>query len=168
MIAMIEPMVKEMREEAGITRRVLERIPGDKLAWRPHARSMTLGQLGLHIANVPGGLTRIIALEEFSPDLANFNPPDAKSKEEICAVFEQSVRDAENFLCGMSEETASGSWCLKVGGKEALRRPRVEVVRAIMMNHLYHHRGQLSVYLRLLEVPVPVIYGRSADENPFA
>jgi uncharacterized damage-inducible protein DinB len=167
MIPMLEPILTEIREEAVITKRVLDRVPADKLSWRPHPKSMSLGQLALHIASVPGGLAKIVPLEEFEANPANFEPPAPKNLEEIHAAFEQSVRAAEECLNGMSEQAARGDWRLYVKGKHVFTKPRVGVVRSIMMNHLYHHRGQLSVYLRLLEVPVPVIYGRSADENPF-
>lgn len=167
MIPMLEPMMSEIREEAIITKRVLDRVPADKLSWRPHPKSMSLGQLALHIASVPSSLSRIVTLEEFEANPANFDPPAPKDIEEVHAAFEQGVRAAEDCLNCMSEQAARGNWRLSVKGKQVLTKPRVGVVRSIMMNHLYHHRGQLSVYLRLLEVPVPVIYGRSADENPF-
>jgi uncharacterized damage-inducible protein DinB len=166
MIPMLEPMVNEIREEAAITRRVLERVTADKLSWKPHEKSMSLGQLAFHIAVIPG-LVRIIQLDEFDVAQANFNPPTPKDLKEIQTALEESVRQAEEFLCGMSEQAALGSWRLMVNGKQAFSTPRVGVIRSIMLNHWYHHRGQLSVYLRLLDIPVPVIYGRSADENPF-
>ena len=168
MTEMTEPMLNEFREETAITRRVLDRVPADKLSWRPHPKSMSLGQLALHVASIPGALSKIAQLEEFDAAKASFDPPAPGSMKEIHAALDQSVRSAEECLCGMSEEAAQGNWRLTFGGKEVFTKPRVGVLRSIMLNHWYHHRGQLSVYLRLLEVPVPVIYGRSADENPFA
>src|SRR6266567_4631868 len=164
----MEPVLKEFREESAVTKRVLDRVPADQLTWKPHRKSMSLGQLALHIATVPGALTRITQLEEFDAAQANFTPPEAKTVEEIQAAFGESMRAADEYLTGMTEQKARGNWRLTVNGKEAFSRPRAEVIRSIMLNHWYHHRGQLSVYLRLLDVPVPVIYGRSADENPFA
>lgn len=163
----LELMREEIREEAAITKRVLDRVPGDKLAWKPHSKSMSLGQLALHIANIPGNLTRITTQDQFDVAQANFNPPAPTSLGEIQSALEQSVKTAEEFLGGLSEQAAQGSFRLMSNGKQVSSRPRVSVVRSIMLNHWYHHRGQLSVYLRMLEVPVPVIYGRSADENPF-
>jgi uncharacterized damage-inducible protein DinB len=160
-------MLKEFREEVAITKRVLDRVPPDKLSWKPHPKSMSLGALALHIATVPGALARISQLDEFDAAQANFNPPEPKNLEEINAALDESVRAAEECVGGMSDEKARGNWRLLVNGKQAFSRPRVEVLRSIMLNHWYHHRGQLSVYLRMLDVPVPVIYGRSADENPF-
>ncbi len=167
MIQMLEPMMSEFREEAATTRRVLERVPGDKLSWRPHRKSMALGQLAIHIANVPASVARIAQLDEFDVATANFEPPMPASREEILSTFEQSVRTAEDFLNGLTEKTAKGDWRLVAKGQQIVTKPRMSILRSIMLNHWYHHRGQLSVYLRLLDVPVPVIYGRSADESPF-
>jgi uncharacterized damage-inducible protein DinB len=160
-------MLSELREEAAITKRILGRVPADKLSWRPHARSMSLGQLALHLANIPGGLTKLTQLDEFDASQANFNPQDPKDLGEIHAALEQSVRTAEECLGSMTENFASAPWRLMLQDKELFSKPRIGVLRTIMLNHWYHHRGQLAVYLRLLDVPVPVIYGRSADENPF-
>ncbi len=163
----LEPTLEEFREEAATTRRILERVPADKLTWKPHPKSMSLGQLALHIAGIPGGLTKLLQMEEFDTAHANFNPPQPKNVEEIHAAHDQSVRAAEDFLAGMSDESAMANWRLLAQGKQISSQPRIVVLRSIMLNHWYHHRGQLSVYLRLLDVPVPVIYGPSADENPF-
>jgi uncharacterized damage-inducible protein DinB len=168
MTSMLEPMLNEIRQEAVITRRVLERVPDDKLSWKPHQKSMSLGQLALHIATIPGALAKLVQLDEFDAARADFDPPAPNDLKEIHAALDESVRAAEECLSGMSEQAARGNWRLTVNGTEAFSQPRVGVVRSIMLNHWYHHRGQLSVYLRLLDVPVPVIYGRSADENPFA
>lgn len=167
MTRMVDPMLNEFREEAATTRRVLERVPADKLTWKPHRKSMSLGQLALHIASVPGSLARISQLDEFDVAQANFDPPAPKDVEQIHAALQESIRAAEECLSSMSEQKAMGNWRLMTNGKQIFNRPRVEVIRSIMLNHWYHHRGQLSVYLRMLDVPVPVIYGRSADENPF-
>ena len=163
---MLEPMLSEFREEAKITRRVLDRVPADKLVWRPHPKSMSLGQLALHIASIPGRTSKLAQLEEFDASQAAFDPSAAADLKEIRAAFDHSVRSAEECLGSMTDEAAVGNWRLTFRGKEVFTQPRAGVLRSVMLNHWYHHRGQLSVYLRLLEV-VPVIYGRSADENPF-
>jgi uncharacterized damage-inducible protein DinB len=168
MIPMLEPMLSEFREEAAITRRVLDRVPADQLSWKPHQKSMSLGQLAIHVANIPGSLARLMQVEEFDASTANFVPVPPNNIEEVRAAFEQSIQAAEDYLQTVSEQTALGPWRLTVSGKQVFSKPRVAVMRSVMLNHWYHHRGQLSVYLRLLDVPVPVIYGRSADENPFA
>jgi uncharacterized damage-inducible protein DinB len=168
MIQMLGPMLSEIREEAVTTKRVLERVPAEKLSWKPHPKSMSLGQLALHVASIPGNLAKLAQLEEFDASEASFEPPVPNDLKEIHAALDQSVWSAEACLSGMSEQAALGTWRLTLRGRELFTKPRVGLLRSIMLNHWYHHRGQLSVYLRLLDVPVPVIYGRSADENPFA
>lgn len=161
-------MLEEFREEAAITKRSLDRVPADKLGWKPHPKSMALGQLAWHVATIPGGIARIAQQDSFDVLSGSFVPPQPKSLEEVLTAYQQSVRDAEKFLTGLTEEQARGSWRLMRGDRQIFQQPRAAVLRTIMFNHWYHHRGQLSVYLRLLDVPVPVIYGRSADEDPFA
>jgi uncharacterized damage-inducible protein DinB len=167
MIKMLEPMSGEIEQEAAITRRVLERVPADKLTWKPHPRSMSLGQLAMHVATIPGGISKLAQVDDFELNPANFNPPIPKNHEEILEALDASVQAAQDYLGGVSEPAALGTWRLTAKGREVMCMPRVGLLRSIMLNHWYHHRGQLSVYLRLLEVPVPVIYGPSADENPF-
>ena len=164
---MLEPMINELRQEAATTRRVLERVPGDKLSWKPHQKSMSLGQLALHVASIPSQVAGLAQLQEFDASQANFDPPEAKSVEEVLAALDMSLRTAEDYIASLDDKTATANWRLTSRGKEVFTMPRAELLRTIMLNHWYHHRGQLSVYLRLLEAPVPAIYGRSADENPF-
>lgn len=164
-----EPMLNEFRQEAAITRRVLERIPADKLTWKPHPKSMSLGQLAIHIAGIPGRLGYMVTQQDhLEVDPKAFTPTPPKDLKEIHDTFEQSCKDAEGYLQGLSNEAAMAGWALMVGGNPAFTLPRIAVLRSIMLNHWYHHRGQLSVYLRLLDVPLPIIYGRSADKSPFS
>jgi uncharacterized damage-inducible protein DinB len=166
---MFEPLLNEFQVEAACTRRVLERIPADKLSWRPHPRSMSLGQLAQHIAGVPGRFSEVIVKDHHEADPQNFaNFPSPENLGALLATFDQGVRAGEDFLAGLTEAAALQDWTLMLGGKPIFTKPRMAVIRMIMLNHWYHHRGQLSVYLRLLDVPVPSIYGPSADENPFA
>jgi uncharacterized damage-inducible protein DinB len=166
MVAIVEPILLEFREEVPAVRRILERVPEDKLSWRPHPKSKSLGELALHVANLPGLAAKIATMDEFSP--GSGPPTQVTSVEQIRTAFENSVRNGEDALQNMTEETALGSWRLVFNGKEIMRKPRIAALRTNVLNHLYHHRGQLSVYLRLLDVPVPVVYGPTADENPFA
>jgi uncharacterized damage-inducible protein DinB len=168
MTAILEPMLSEFREEAAVTKRVLERIPADKLSWRPHPKSMSLGQLALHLAAIPGSLAQLAQLDELDASQVNFEPPSPRDVNEIHTAFDKSIQAAEDCLSGMSEQQALGIWRITAKGKEVFHKPRIGLLRSIMLNHWYHHRGQLSVYLRFLDVPVPVIYGRSADEHPFS
>jgi uncharacterized damage-inducible protein DinB len=158
----------EFREEAKTTRRVLKRLPADKLSWRPTPKSMSLGQLALHIAAVPGRIVPMLGKTEQEVDPNAFVFEEAKSKEEILAVFDQSVKDAGAFLDGLGAEQLGEAFTLKANGHPLFTKARQDVIRMIMLSHIYHHRGQLSVYLRLLDVAVPSIYGPSGDENPFA
>jgi uncharacterized damage-inducible protein DinB len=163
----MELMLNELHQESATTKRLLERVPEDQLGWKPHPKSMSLGQLALHIAKIPGDLSRLAQLDEFEASQANFDPPAPNSREEILTTLEQSVSGAAQYLRSLTPETAAASWRLTLRGSEVLFISRGGVLRSLLLNHWYHHRGQLSVYLRLLDVPIPVIYGRSADENPF-
>jgi uncharacterized damage-inducible protein DinB len=167
MTKITEPMTGELRQEAATTKRVLERVPADKLTWKPHPKSMSLGQLALHVATIPGGIAKIAQADEFDVSTANFNFPPPNNTAEILAALESSVQGAEAYLSGLDNSAATRTWHMKRGDKEIFAMPRIAMLRMIMLSHWYHHRGQLSVYLRMLDVPVPSIYGPSADDNPF-
>jgi predicted dithiol-disulfide oxidoreductase (DUF899 family)/uncharacterized damage-inducible protein DinB len=164
----VEPMLAEFAEEVAVTKRILDRVPANKLTWRPHPRSMTLGQLAIHIATIPARVSNLAQADAFDVSQGQFEPPQPKDLCEIQTAFEESIHEAKTRLKGMTDETVQGTWTARFHDKELFTRPRIGVLRSIMLNHWYHHRGQLSVYLRLLEIPVPVIYGRSADESPLA
>ncbi len=165
-MSMITALLQEFENEAGTTRRVLERVPSDKLAWQPHPKSMSLGVLALHVAASPGVICGWAAQDvtQFKGDPA----PTPASTEEILAAHDRSVTTTKDILGKLGDEGLQGMWSLKAGDNTLMTMPKAALVRAIVMNHWIHHRGQLSVYLRLLDVPVPSIYGPSADENPFA
>jgi uncharacterized damage-inducible protein DinB len=162
-----EFMLKEFQEEVASTKRILARVPADKLSWRPHPKSMTLGQLAIHIASIPGSIMTITGEDSFDVNQGNFAPRTPDDAAEIHAAFDHSIHKVEQALKEATPDVMQSSWHLRHGDKELIARPRIEIWRAIMLNHWYHHRGQLSVYLRLLDVPVPAIYGPSADDNPF-
>lgn len=168
MTRLVDSLLGELDQEAATTRRALERVPGDKLGWKPHARSMSLGQLALHIATIPGTIGKLLSNDGLDLGTVNFDQPAATSKAELLTALDESLRAAREVLGGFSDQKAMATWKLTRGGKELMAAPRVAVARSLMLNHWYHHRGQLTVYLRLLGVPVPSIYGPSADENPFA
>jgi uncharacterized damage-inducible protein DinB len=160
-----QALLQELEQEAQTTRRVLERVPDDRLGWKPHPKSMSLGQLALHIASVPGAVATIAAEAEVQPP--QFTQPSASSASELIPALEASLAKAKELLGGMDDEAFGAIWRMKRGDQEVLAIPRGALLRSIMLNHWYHHRGQLSVYLRQLDIPVPSIYGPSADENPF-
>ena len=161
-----QTFIQELEQEAETTRRVLERVPSDRLAWKPHAKSMSLGQLALHVASTPGMVAEMAA--QSSVSVPEFNQPEAKTTTEILSSLDESVAAAKSALERFDDAAMGETWRVMAGDQEVMAVPRVGVLRSIMLNHWYHHRGQLSVYLRLLDVPVPSIYGPSADENPFA
>ena len=165
---MTTSLLQEFRNEAVITKRILECVPAHKLTWKPHPKSMSLGQLAGHIASIPGRISKLVQQESFDVLKGSFVPAQPASLAEILTTLEQGVGEADQFLQGFNEESAAATFRLLKGDRELFRQPRAVTVRTIMLNHWYHHRGQLSVYLRLLEVPLPVIYGRSADTDPFA
>lgn len=157
----------EFDQEMAITRRVLDRVPEDKLDWKPHPRSMSLGQLASHIAELPAWASNIFTADEFDfrpPGRPAFKSADCKSRQELLDLFDRSVATARNAIATVREDSLETPWTLKAGDYTAFTNPRWRVWRGFGMNHLVHHRAQLSVYLRLLDVPVPGIYGPSADE----
>lgn len=166
MLPPIASLLKEFRDEMPATRRVLERVPNDKLSWKPHPKSRALGELAGHVANIPGLLVNIATSHEFSPTLPP--PPPPATADEIRANFDKNVKAGEEQLGKLTDDAAKEDWRLVYMGKEILRETRAEAVRTNVLNHVYHHRAQLGMYLRLLDVPVPIVYGPTADENPFA
>ena len=163
----IDALLAELDQEAETTRRVLERIPQAHLSWKPHPKSFSLGQLALHVATVPGNVAQLAAIDTVTTPPA-FIQPEAATAAELVPSLEESVAKARQALGGFDDARMNAIWRLQIGGRDIMAMPRVAVVRAIMLNHWYHHRGQLLVYLRLLNLPVPSVYGPTADENPFA
>jgi uncharacterized damage-inducible protein DinB len=165
-MAIADALIAELEQEAATTRRVLERVPGDKLSWTPHEKSMSLGRLAQHVAEVPGFVATLATQNPGSlPE--NRESTSAESVDAVLSALGDSVGKAKEILQGFDDAAMMESWSLAAGGRTLMSMPRVALLRALMLNHWYHHRGQLSVYLRLLDVPVPSIYGPSADENPF-
>ncbi|MBY0494406.1 MAG: DinB family protein [Cyanobacteria bacterium] len=162
----IAAIVQELENEATTTRRVLERVPSDKLAWKPHAKSMSLGELALHVAMSPGVICGWASQDV--TQLTGEKTPTPKSTDEILAAHDQSIKTSKDLLGKIGDAGLDKMWSAKAGDNTLMSMPKGSLVRAIVMNHWIHHRGQLSVYLRLLDVPLPSIYGPSADENPFA
>jgi uncharacterized damage-inducible protein DinB len=160
-------LMQELEQEAQTTRRVLERVPSDQLSWRPHDKARTLGELAMHVAIVPGAVAEMFA----SPSPAQvptFKDPVANSAADFLPLLDESIAKARRVLSGMDQDAFHANWTMMQGEKEIFSMPRAALLRSIMLNHWYHHRGQLSVYLKQLDVPIPSIYGPSADENPFS
>jgi uncharacterized damage-inducible protein DinB len=165
-MGMMDALVMELDRECATTRKLLARVPDDKLDWRPHAKSTPLGKLGNHIATLPGRFCE--ALQADGMDIAKFTPPPPPtSAADLVKTLDDGLANAKRILAAMDDKAAMGTWTFSMAGKELLSMPRIALVRTLILNHSIHHRGQLSVYLRLLDVPLPPIYGPTADENPF-
>lgn len=158
-------LIQELEQEAITTRRVLERVPEAKFDWAPAPKTRTLGQLAMHIATNPGSVMSMVVQNpvEF-PGVGDSTPTPAT---QMLAALDASVAEAKRLLRGMSDAQLTETWRVLANGRELMAMPRVAFLRAVFLNHWYHHRGQLTIYLRLLGEPIPAIYGPSADENPF-
>jgi uncharacterized damage-inducible protein DinB len=161
-MSIAQGLLAEFESQAPITRKFLERLPEDKLTWKPHTKSMTAGQLAYHLAFVPGGVSR--GSQQKEVQVPDFNHPQPASRKEILDAFDQSVATAREVLNGYDDAALNATWRIMAGSEEMLAVPRVWFLRNIMLNHWYQHRGQFSVYLRMLDVPVPSSWGPSADE----
>lgn len=161
---MIEPMLAELEQESLATLRLLERVPEDKLSWRPHPKSMSLGQLALHLAGIPAQLTQMAQLDRL--ELPEFVQPQATSRQQLLDTCRESLAAARGGLSTLGDARLLEDWAVTKGERVLMSLPRLGLVRGFLLNHSYHHRGQLTVYLRLLDVPLPSVYGPTADENP--
>lgn len=162
----VDALLPEFDHEMTTTRKVLERVPEDKFDWKPHAKSFSLGALAAHVAALPTWGAEALTLTEI--DIAGSQPPATPpSKAELMATFDTNVAATRSALAGKTDGELMATWTLKRGGKAVFSMPKASVLRSFVLSHLIHHRGQLSVYLRLLDVPVPSIYGPSADEPSF-
>jgi uncharacterized damage-inducible protein DinB len=163
----IEELLKEFGEESTPTRRVLERIPEQHLLWKPHPTSTPMGILAMHVATVPGQLANALQKDEIDSGAGEGFTQSPEAVPQILTAFDRSQDDFESWIRHVDDRTLKGVWRLCHGAKVLISRPRLEIIRRVVFNHRYHHRGQLTVYLRMLGVPVPAIYGPSGDENPF-
>jgi uncharacterized damage-inducible protein DinB len=167
-MAMSQALLGEFDHEMSNTRKSLERVPEGKFDWKPHTKSMSMGALATHIASIPhwGKLTLDTPSFDVNPPGGQqVRQPKFKSKTEILAFFDKNVPEARAAIANASDQALMAPWSLLNGGKTVFTMPRIGVLRAMIMNHMIHHRAQLGVYLRLNDVPVPSIYGPSADEG---
>jgi uncharacterized damage-inducible protein DinB len=163
-MAIKDALLADYDHEMGTTRRLLERLPDDKLAWKPHEKSMSLGGLATHLSNIPQWAGPILNEAFFDVASAPPNQAEKASRAEILASFDATRKQTRDWM-DKSDAEYSSMWSLRRGGQEMFSVPRVAAFRSFVLHHLIHHRGQLSVYLRLNDVPVPAIYGPSADEG---
>lgn len=163
-----QSMLPEFDQEMQNTRKTLERVPEDKWNWKPHDKSGTVGWLASHIATMPGWTAMTLNTEQldYAPvDGPAYQPPKIENRKELLAEFDKNVADARVALAGVSDQEIMKNWTLLAGGKSIFTLPRVACIRSMILNHSIHHRAQLTVYFRLLGVPVPGLYGPSADEG---
>jgi len=163
-MSIAKSLLAEFEIQAPITRKFLERLPEDKLTWKPHEKSMSAGQLAFHLAMVPGGVVRFV--QNNPADAPDFSFPQPASRGEILKTFDESIATVRATLSTADDASMNETWRLVAGGREVLAQPRAQFLRDVMLSHWYQHRGQFSVYLRLLGAPVPASWGPSADEPP--
>jgi len=165
-IRLVDPILAELDQEAEITKRLLDIVPEDKLTWRPHPKARSLGELSMHVATCQGGVAELSQLD--TKEAGTFPPdPEATSRAQILEAFAESLKKAKDIVASTDDARALAEWKLTKDGQTLMAVPRIGFWRSILLNHAYHHRGQLSAYLRELDVALPSIYGPSADTNPF-
>ena len=163
-MSLSENLVRELEAERETTRRVLERVPTDRLDWRPHPKARTLGELALHVAIVPGAVAELGSRPSPTQAPTFGADPVPNSAAELLPALDQSIAKATQIVGAMNDATLTETWQLVQGDREIFAVPRISFLRSVMLNHWYHHRGQLTVYLRLAGATVPAIYGQSADD----
>lgn len=169
-MSLAESLLPEFDQEMGATRRTLERVPDGKMDWKPHAKSSALGDLATHLGNIPTWVGYTLGQDslDLAPEGKPMPPmPAAGSRDELLSTFDANLSSARAAIAGASDEELMKPWTLLRSGQKLLTLPKAAVLRSFVLNHMIHHRAQLGVYLRLNDVPVPSIYGPSADENPF-
>ena len=165
-MSMCETLAAEFQQEARTTRRLLERVPEESFGWKPHEKSMSLGRLAAHVAELPELVIPALTRDELDFAAGDFKPFEPQSTAELLEKFDRNIAAAVEALQQQPDERMGDQWRLRSGDHVLFEMPRAMVVRFVGLNHVVHHRGQLSVYLRLLDVPLPSIYGPSADEAP--
>jgi uncharacterized damage-inducible protein DinB len=169
-MGMSDMIIGEFDQEMANTRKTLDRVPEDKFDWKPHQKSTSLGGLATHLANIPSWTVNTFTKDELDlapPGAPPFRPEEAKSRAALLETFDEHVAAGRAALLNANNESWGQDWSLLMGGRKIFTMPRAAVMRAFVLSHMIHHRAQLGVYLRLLDVPVPSIYGPSADEGGF-
>jgi uncharacterized damage-inducible protein DinB len=160
-----QAFIAEIKHEAAATKRILERVPKESFGWKPHEKSLSLGQLATHVAELPGFIQGILTIDDFDFAMGHYKAAKADTPEELMTVFQEKLDAVVEALENTSDEKMHANFTLRFGEYVIASVPRMVAVRTMAMNHLIHHRGQIAVYLRLLNLPVPGLYGPSADEK---
>ena len=163
-MALIDGMIAELEGESGATRRVLERVPEAKFGWKPHEKSMAMGAMASHLAENPVWVGSTLEMKVLDLDSVGYSPYLAETQEELLETFDKNTAEALGKMAKQSDEYLMETWRMKMGGEIVMEKSRLMVLRSMIINHSIHHRGQLGVYLRLNDIPVPSVYGPSADE----
>lgn len=158
-------LIAEMEQEAAVARKCLERVPADKFDWKPHEKSMAFGKLAVHIAEMFGWTPATLQQSELDFAKWDYKPFEPATNEDLLEYFDKNVAEAIDVLRNTPDETYMEDWTMRNGEQVYFTMPKITTMRSFVMNHIIHHRGQLSVYLRLNDIPVPSIYGPSADEG---
>lgn len=160
-----ESFLAELKAEEKSTKKLLERIPQEHLTWKPHEKSFSLGRLASHIAELPGWISTILDSDELDFAKANYTAPVINTPDDIVKLHNENIEKAISSLEKASDEEFSKNWTMRNGDMIYFTRPKDEVIKSFSYSHLYHHRGQLTVYLRLLDIPLPGVFGPTADEQ---
>jgi uncharacterized damage-inducible protein DinB len=165
MMSIAQSLLPEFDREMATTRKMLERFPEDKVEWRPHETCMTMGRLAGHVAELAGWAIPTMAQDKLELDPDSYKPTIVKSRTEALKQFDDTVKTARAAIAGASDDTMMKPWSLVFSGNPVFTMPKIGVLRGFVMNHLIHHRGQLSTFYRCAGVPVPSLYGPSKDEQ---
>lgn len=168
-MAISKSLLPEFDNEMANTRKTLERVPDDKFTWKPHEKSFPMGGLATHLANLPSWGSLILSSDSFdvAPGGNPVKTPELNSTSAVLKQFDENTAATRSAIEAASDEDLFRTWTLQSNGKGLMTLPKIAVLRGFVMNHMIHHRAQLGVYLRLNDIPVPSIYGPSADESPF-
>lgn len=166
-MSLSETIAAELKQEAATTRKMLERLPESEFGWKPHEKSMSLGRLAAHVVEMTGWVGETVTKDQIDFAAGDYVPTEAKTAEELLTMFEKTIASCLDALNGASDEHLMQPWTLRNGEQVYFTLPRIAVIRRMSLNHMVHHRGQLSVYMRLRDIPVPGMYGPSADEPAF-
>jgi uncharacterized damage-inducible protein DinB len=164
-MSIAEKYLAELKQEAATTRKILKIVPVEKGDWKPHVKNFSLLQLATHVAELPSYLTMTISQDELDFAKSNYKPPVPASNAELLSIFEKNLKNAEEALSGCSDDEMGKNWTMRNGDTIFFSSPKASVLRSLCLNHLVHHRAQLGLYLRLLDIPIPGSYGPSADDK---
>jgi uncharacterized damage-inducible protein DinB len=164
-MSLSQSLLPEFDQEMAGTRRLLERVPADKFSWTPHEKSTPFGRLATHVADIPNRAVNVLQTDELNIADRRANPVKAETTEDLLDIFDKATAEARAAIAGAGDEALFQKFTLRNGDRVIFSLPKLVALRAIFMSHLLHHRGQLTVYLRLNDIPVPGLYGPSADES---